>query len=172
LVVSDYSKGFMAPTFCQTIVKTAKKYSKKVVVDPKNDFISYKGATIMKPNVGALERFASVKIQSRDELEKAGNKLLNELSLEALLVTEAEKGMTLFQKNNNPYHMSSLAKKVVDVIGAGDSVIATLVASLAAEASYPDAAKLANLAGALKVGKKITSVVTKEEIEQNLNLLN
>ena len=171
LVISDYSKGFITPNLSQSTIKTAHKYSKKIVVDPKDNFLLYKRASLMKPNVFALKKFAAMGIRNNEDLKLAANKLLKKLSLEALLVTEAEKGMTLFQKNDKPFHVDSLAKNVVDVTGAGDSVLAALAACLAAGASYPAAAKLANLAGAIKVGKASTSVVSKKELEFNLNLL-
>ena len=96
----------------------------------------------------------------------AGNTILKDLALQALLITEGEDGMTLFDVGADPEHFDSLAQDVYDVTGAGDTVIATFAAAAAAGQTFVEAARLANIAAGLVVGKIGTTTITKAMIAE------
>lgn len=164
LVLSDYAKGTLQD--CQSLIALAKSAGVPVLVDPKgNQFELYKGATLLTPN---LLEFEAVVGQCRDEatLVAKGNMLMEKLNLEALLVTRGENGMTLLRLNQPELHLPARAREVFDVTGAGDTVIATLAASLATGLDLPHAVALANLAAGIVVGKQGTAVVSVPELRR------
>jgi D-beta-D-heptose 7-phosphate kinase / D-beta-D-heptose 1-phosphate adenosyltransferase len=164
LVLSDYAKGTLQD--CQSLIALAKSAEIPVLVDPKgNQFELYKGATLLTPN---LLEFEAVVGQCRDEatLVVKGNMLMEKLGLEALLVTRGENGMTLLRLNQPELHLPARAREVFDVTGAGDTVIATLAASLSTGLDLPHAVALANLAAGIVVGKQGTAVVSTPELRR------
>jgi D-beta-D-heptose 7-phosphate kinase / D-beta-D-heptose 1-phosphate adenosyltransferase len=164
LVLSDYAKGTLQD--CQSLIALAKSAGVPVLVDPKgNQFELYKGATLLTPN---LLEFEAVVGQCRDEatLVAKGNKLMEKLNLEALLVTRGENGMTLLRLNQPELHLPARAREVFDVTGAGDTVIATLAAGLSTGLDLPHAVALANLAAGIVVGKQGTAVVSAPELRR------
>lgn len=164
LILSDYAKGTLQD--CQSLIALAKSAGVQVLVDPKgNQFELYKGATLLTPN---LLEFEAVVGQCRDEatLVAKGNMLMEKLNLEALLVTRGENGMTLLRLNQPELHLPARAREVFDVTGAGDTVIATLAASLSTGLDLPHAVALANLAAGIVVGKQGTAVVSAPELRR------
>jgi D-beta-D-heptose 7-phosphate kinase/D-beta-D-heptose 1-phosphate adenosyltransferase len=97
-----------------------------------------------------------------------GINLLNDLELQALLITRGEQGMTLLSKNQEPLHLPTHAREVYDVTGAGDTVISVLAASLAAKKSLPEATQLANIGAGIVVGKIGTATVNTDELQMAL----
>ena len=161
-VLSDYGKGALREV--AALIQAARSQNKPVLVDPKGtDFDKYRGATLLTPNRAEFEAIAG---PCRDEaqLVERGQALLEALSLGALLITRGEQGMTLLQKGLPALHLSAHAKEVYDVTGAGDTVIATLAASLAAGLAIADATRLANIAAGVVVGKLGTATLTPNEI--------
>lgn len=166
VILSDYGKGTLADV--AELVAAARAAKKPVLVDPKgDDYRPYRGATLLTPN---LSEFEAVVGQCRDEAEivAKGEKLRAELDLAALLVTRSEHGMTLIQPGAAPLHLPTEAREVFDVTGAGDTVIATLGACLAAGHDFAHAARLANIAAGIKVGKVGTATVTVPELQRAL----
>ncbi len=162
LLLSDYNKGTLSEV--QTLIALANEYNVPVVVDPKgNDFKRYRGATLLTPNMGEFEAVVG-ECPCEATLVKKGQALLDELALEALLVTRSEHGMTLIRKKQPELHLPTQAKEVFDVTGAGDTVIATLALAIAAQASYGQASALANIAAGIVVGKIGTSTVSEAEL--------
>lgn len=168
VVLSDYNKGALhdAPA----MIAAAKKAQKMVLVDPKGtDFARYRGATLLTPN---LHEFEAVVGECRDEqtLVQKGLALIEQLDLQALLVTRGEHGMTLLQRNaeQHPLHLPAQAREVFDVTGAGDTVIATLAIALAANIALPQAVALANIAAGIVVGKLGTATISGPELRQAL----
>ncbi|MCL2830574.1 MAG: D-glycero-beta-D-manno-heptose-7-phosphate kinase [Betaproteobacteria bacterium] len=162
LILSDYGKGGL--THITAMLERARKAGKRVLVDPKgSDYTRYRGATAITPNRSEL---AHVVGQWRDEADLAqrAQKLRAELELEAILLTRSEEGMSLFSAAG-VVHQPAQAREVFDVSGAGDTVIATLAAMLAARQDWPEAVRLANRAGGIVVGKLGTTIVTREELE-------
>tara|TARA_R110002095_G_scaffold209923_1_gene196781 strand:+ start:640 stop:2109 length:1470 start_codon:yes stop_codon:yes gene_type:complete len=169
VILSDYGKGTLASV--QPLILAAKAAGKKVLVDPKgDDFTKYRGATLITPNWNEFQAVVG-ECKTDEDLVSRGLALIKELQLEALLVTRGEKGMTLLQSNQEPVHLPTQAREVFDVTGAGDTVISTLAASLAAGASLTEATVLANQAAGLVVAKLGTATVNQQELKATLHTL-
>jgi D-beta-D-heptose 7-phosphate kinase / D-beta-D-heptose 1-phosphate adenosyltransferase len=164
VILSDYDKGCLSSV--QDLIKLAREHNVPTIVDPKgSDFSKYRGATLLTPNMGEFEGVAG---HCEDELQlvQRAQAMIDNLSLENLLVTRSEKGMTLIQKAQTELHLPAKAREVFDVTGAGDTVVATLSAALAAGVNMADACALANAAASVVVGKLGTSSVTATELAQ------
>lgn len=165
VIISDYAKGLMSRHFLKGLIKMARDREKLVVVDPKGkDFAKYDGANVITPNRREAAEASELDPMSLDAVGRSGNSIMDSLQLEALLITEGENGMTLFQTSEQPLHLDSLAKDVFDVTGAGDTVIATFTAAAAAGNNFIDSAKLANAAAGLVVGKVGTTRITSDTL--------
>lgn len=164
VILSDYSKGTLQDV--QAFIALARESSMPVLVDPKGtDFSRYRGATLLTPNLHEFEAVVGA-CGSEEELVSRGNRLMEDLNLQALLITRGEHGMTLLRPGHPELHLPARAREVFDVTGAGDTVIAVLAASLAAGESYPQAVGLANLAAGIVVGKLGTAVVSGPELRR------
>ncbi len=161
VLFSDYGKGGLAHiTF---MIDQAKAAGKVVLVDPKgSDYTRYKNATLITPNRAELEQVIGVWANEADLTARA-QALRQSLKLQALLLTRSEAGMTLFDEQGE-LHVPAVAREVFDVTGAGDTVIATLAALLAAGVKLRDAVPVANLAGGIVVGKFGTATVGYDEL--------
>jgi rfaE bifunctional protein kinase chain/domain len=167
IVFSDYGKGLLSRKLIQTVVKKAKKSKKLIMVDPKlGNFFFYKGATVITPNTNEASEASRIPVTDQFSVEKMGRTLLRRLKCDALVITQGEKGMTIFESFRKPYRVPTVAKEVYDVTGAGDTVIGTMALALGtgAAVSYKDAASLANYAAGIVVGKVGTAIVSKEEL--------
>jgi len=163
VILSDYGKGTLEDV--NRLIHMAREKGKPVLVDPKGtDFNRYRNASIITPN---LSEFEAVCGACKDEatLVEKGMAALAEYDLTALLITRGEHGMTLLHQDAEPFHLPTHAREVFDVTGAGDTVIATLAAGLAAGLGYPDATRLANHAAGVVVGKLGTATVTVRELQ-------
>ena len=161
VVLSDYGKGGLA--HIATMIGRARAAGKPVLVDPKGeDWDKYRGATLVTPNRGELRQVAG---RWRDEadLERRAQALRRDLELGALLVTRSEEGMSLYS-DGGTLTIPAQAREVFDVSGAGDTVIATLGALLAAGAALSDAVAIANRAAGIVVGKLGTATVSPDEL--------
>ena len=163
MVLSDYAKGVLSSV--EAIIKMAQQANVPVLIDPKGtDFTRYRGATLLTPNMSEFEAVVGP-CHSEEDIELKGHQLIRDYDIKALLVTRSEKGMTLLQIGQPTYHLPTQAKEVFDVTGAGDTVIATLAASLAAGYTLEDSCFLANASAGVVVGKLGTSTVTQVELE-------
>lgn len=161
VILSDYGKGGLA--HIATMIGLARAAGKQVLVDPKgDDYSRYRGAHVVTPNLGELREVVG---SWRDEADLAARvwKLREELSLDALLLTRSEQGMTLFDERG-AMHVPAQAREVYDVSGAGDTVIAALAVMLVAGATLTEAVRLANRAAGIVVGKLGTAVATCAEL--------
>ena len=167
VVLSDYGKG--ALTDVRMMIDLCRSAGVPVLVDPKGrDFEKYRGATLLTPNQGEFETVAG-HCASDAELVERGWQMVEDLELTALLVTPSEKGMMLLEAGNEPLFMSTQAREVYDVTGAGDTVIATLAGALASGQSLATASALANIAAGLVVRKIGVATVTPGEIQVALH---
>ena len=165
VIVSDYAKGVLSNESLEHIFALAAEGKKRVVVDPKGkDFLKYKGATILTPNRMEAAEACKLEPESNDLVDRAGRLLLNDLDLEAILITQSEHGMTLFERGRAIHHYEAVSKEVYDVTGAGDTVAATLGVSLAAGASLHEAARFANIAAGVVVQQVGTAAITKHSL--------
>jgi len=167
VVLSDYGKGTLSQV--QPFIRLAKQLKKPVLVDPKgSDFSIYQQATLITPNLSEFEAVVG-RCTDQQQIVERGVNLLNQLELEALLVTRGEHGMTLLTKDQEPLHLPTHAREVFDVTGAGDTVISVLAASLAAKKSLAEATQLANIGAGIVVGKMGTATVNTEELSNALH---
>jgi len=161
VLLSDYGKGGLA--HIETMIADARAAGRRVLVDPKGeDWQKYRGATLITPNRGELRQVIG---RWRDEADLAAraHQLRASLGIDALLVTRSEEGMSLFT-DGGTLSIPAQAREVYDVSGAGDTVIATLGALIAAGASLEDAMRVANEAAGVVVGKLGTAVVHPAEL--------
>lgn len=162
VLFSDYGKGGLA--HLPRMIEMARASGKPVLVDPKgSDYARYAHASVLTPNRAEL---AQVVGTWRDEadLQRRVAILIRDLSLQALLLTRSEEGMTLFNGDGSRLDVPAQAREVFDVTGAGDTVIATLAAMLGCGMSMSDAVPVANRAGSIVVGKFGTASVSYEEL--------
>lgn len=168
-IISDYAKGVVTPRIAQAVITCAGAYHKPCIVDPKgSDYSKYRGATVVTPNtheaVAALQRTHP----TEQDAHTLGNALVEMLNGTSILLTRGAEGMSLFRPEVAPVDLSAAARHVYDVTGAGDTVVAVLALALGAGADLPDAARLANLAAGLVVGKFGTATLTNQELVQAL----
>lgn len=162
VILSDYGKGGLG--HIEKMIQIAREAKKTVLVDPKGeDYSRYRGATLITPNRSEFRQVAG-SWKSEQELEKKAQDLRKKLELDALLVTRSEEGMSLYREEG-VLHEGVKAKEVYDVSGAGDTVIATFGAMLAAGSSFEDSMRMANKAAGIVVGKLGTAVATPQELE-------
>ncbi len=167
LIIEDYGKGLIGPYLLKRIISLAKKHKKIITVDPKIEhFGYYKGVTALTPNEKEASAGAGIAIKADEDIDRIGWKLHKTLRCEGVLVTLGEKGMKLFSggQNHTPVHIPTVAQEVFDVSGAGDTVISVFTLALSRGVRMVDAAKIANVAAGVVVGKVGVAVVTKEEI--------
>ncbi|MFY1017418.1 bifunctional D-glycero-beta-D-manno-heptose-7-phosphate kinase/D-glycero-beta-D-manno-heptose 1-phosphate adenylyltransferase HldE [Ectopseudomonas khazarica] len=164
LVLSDYGKGALQNH--QALIQLARARGIAVLADPKGkDFSIYRGASLITPNLHEFETIVGGCVDEA-ELVSKGARLMRELELGALLVTRGEHGMTLLRPKHAPLHLPARAREVFDVTGAGDTVISTLAASIAAGEELPNAVALANLAAGIVVGKLGTAAISAPELRR------
>ncbi len=160
---SDYGKGVINQTF---LSKSLPLLTGRIVtVDPKVEHFSlYKGVTSITPNrheaaFGLKEMVPT----SQKGVEELGRKIMKALRPKSLIITQGEEGMTIFEPVRS-YHISTAAKEVFDVTGAGDTVIASLTLSLSSGSSFIEAGTISTLSAGVVVGKRGVATVTPEEI--------
>jgi D-beta-D-heptose 7-phosphate kinase/D-beta-D-heptose 1-phosphate adenosyltransferase len=165
LIVSDYQKGVVTAGMMRSVLTLARRHRIPVLVDPKlRHFAIYRKVTLVTPNQREAEQATGIPIRSPAELLRAGRRILELLGCRAAIVTRGEHGMSLFERGQRPLHVPTAAREVFDVTGAGDTVIATLGLALAARISLAEAARLANVAAGVVVGKLGTATATPQEL--------
>jgi len=170
LILSDYAKGVFSrmpdgSCLAQEAIALAAAKGIPVCVDPKgDDWLRYAGAACVTPNAREFEAAAG-SFSGRVAMAAKAVELCDRYQFERLLVTRGGKGMALFERDSPPLHIKAKAKEVIDVSGAGDTVIAVLAACLAVGLSWAEAAHSANMAAGVVVSKAGTSPITKGEFE-------
>ena len=169
VVLSDYAKGTLTDAVLRTTIAAANERSIPVLVDPKGkDFSKYRGASIITPNKREALEACRLDDHHPDIVRSAGDQLIKDLDLEAIVITEGEKGMTLFERNKPPTSLKASAHEIFDVTGAGDTVIACLAVALAAGLSRYEAVRLANLSAGLVVEQVGTTAISINMLIQKL----
>jgi D-beta-D-heptose 7-phosphate kinase/D-beta-D-heptose 1-phosphate adenosyltransferase len=163
-VVSDYDKGVVTPRILGEILPGA--YARvPVLIDPKiRNFFSYTPATLITPNHHEALRLTNLEEDTDDGLHQAARLIREKLHCDAVLITRGAGGIMLLEGDNDPVFVETAAREVYDVTGAGDTVIATLAAALAAGATMLEAASLANHAAGIVVGKVGTATASAAEL--------
>ena len=166
LICSDYNKGVCTPDLLVPLFAKAKAANLPIFVDPKSrDFARYRGATVLTPNLAEVRHATGDPVEDEASLTVAAESLLRQSKAQALLVTRGEAGMSLFHPPQAPQHLLAHTRDVYDVTGAGDTVIAAFAAAAIGGLPYAEAARLANVAAGIVVGKAGTAVVYREELE-------
>ncbi|HXQ39890.1 MAG TPA: D-glycero-beta-D-manno-heptose-7-phosphate kinase [Candidatus Udaeobacter sp.] len=160
VLFSDYAKGVLSDDVLARAIAAVHGAGKRLIADPKSrDFTRYAGADLLTPNRQELSAATGVAGDDDEAVVAAARKAMGGARLGALLTTRGERGMTLVAGDGPALHIASEGREVFDVSGAGDTVIATLAAALAVGAELPQAARLANAAAGIAVGKLGTAVV-------------
>ncbi len=163
VLLSDYGKGVLGDALTGSIIKMARKEGVGVLVDPKGrDYSKYRGATLVTPNRKEASEATGIDICDEESLKRAGFKLKNDLNLDMAMITLSEEGMAIFDDKMRT--IPTVAKEVYDVTGAGDTVLSTLGFVLAAGGKIDEAARIANAAAAVVVGKLGSATATWDEI--------
>lgn len=165
IIIEDYNKGTITPDIIEALISVARKYDKVITVDPKfNNFLEFKNVTVFKPNRREVEEVLGGKLTTHDDVVKTGRKLLELLHAGNVLLTRGEEGMSLFEEAGDMLHLESSAEAVLDVSGAGDTVISTLTLALAAGATPKEAAVMANCAAGVVVGSVGIVPIKRDEL--------
>jgi D-glycero-beta-D-manno-heptose-7-phosphate kinase len=165
-LISDYGYGAATPRLLNFIKANHRLQNKPVTLDSRYRMLEFEGVTAATPNEPEVEEALGIKIgHDDDKLLAAGGRLLKQMELESLVITRGRDGMVAFEKDGQPLVVPIFGSdQVVDVTGAGDTVIATFTAALAAGADTADAARLANFAGGIVVMKRGTATVSGKEL--------
>ncbi len=163
VILSDYDKGTLA-IICPVVIRRCLELSIPVIIDPKgNHRERYQNATLLTPNMAEFQQMVGP-CGSEEDIEVCGRRLIDDMNLDALLITRSEKGMTLIDVDR-VVNIPSRGREVFDVTGAGDTVIAVFTAACAAGESFHAAALLANRAAGIVVGKLGAATVSPEDLE-------
>jgi D-beta-D-heptose 7-phosphate kinase/D-beta-D-heptose 1-phosphate adenosyltransferase len=170
LILSDYGKGALPPPVIAELIRLARAEGIPVLVDPKGrDYSIYRGASIVTPNRAELALATGGSPTSSDaDIVAAASRLIETSGIGAIVATRSQDGMSIVDGNHQPVHLRTEALEVFDVSGAGDTVIATVAAALAAGASLVQAAAIANAAGGIVVGKIGTAAIRRSELRDAL----
>ena len=156
VVLSDYAKGFLTDEIVAALIDAAAKHGVPVLVDPKRrDLSTYRGATVITPNLRELEHTTSLDLAEAEPevIAEAARKLITNNQFEAIIVTMGARGMLVVPREGPHALISSRKRAVFDVTGAGDTAIAVLALSLALETDLIEAASIANIAAGIAVGE-------------------
>lgn len=165
VAISDYGKGLCTPSFLKTLITAARAASIPVLVDPKGrDASRYAGASLLKPNVREATEAAGLGHEAT--LDEVATELLT--TVDSLLITRSEKGMTLFRPDHPSCDFPVEVREVRDVTGAGDTVLAVLAAGMANGLSIEESAQLANRAAALAVARFGCARISIDDLTTNL----
>jgi D-beta-D-heptose 7-phosphate kinase / D-beta-D-heptose 1-phosphate adenosyltransferase len=166
MVLSDYAKGLLTDEVIGACMHIARRHHLPVVVDPKSaNLRRYAGATVITPNSKEVLDATGIDPMGEDAVaEAAGTSILESADVQAVLLTRAQRGMTLVGVGRPAVHIEASAREVFDVVGAGDTVTATLSLALGAKMDLAEAARLANCAAGVVVGKRGTATVTQTEL--------
>lgn len=169
LVLSDYGKGVLTPRGIAAMIAAARRAGKPVIVDPKGvDFARYRGASLLTPNRRELSEATQLAADGDGGVEKAARHVIESCGVGGVVCTRGAEGMSLVAAKGEVHHLPAAAREVFDVSGAGDTVVATLSAGIAAGIPWPDAARLANVAAGIVVGKVGTAVAYATDIARAL----
>ncbi len=169
VVISDYGKGLITPALLAALAAMRRRRPFPLLIDPKKaNYPFYAGASLLTPNRDEASQASGIEIRDTASLGRAGAELLARWQAEAVLITRGEHGMSLFARGAAPRHFPTVARRVFDVTGAGDTVVAACALALGAGASLEAAAVLANHAAGLVVGEVGTATVNAAQLRTDL----
>lgn len=169
VIISDYAKGVVTRQLVKAVVDLVRKHNKICCVDPKvTHFNHYKGVNVITPNHHEAAQATQMSVHDMDSVKIAGERIKELTECDAVVITFGERGMCVFDKDGDFTHIDTVAKKVYDVTGAGDTVISTLTLALSVGATLMEAALLANHAAGLVVEQFGTSTITQGELLERI----
>jgi rfaE bifunctional protein kinase chain/domain len=151
IILQDYNKGVLTPEVIESVIATANKKGIPTIVDPKKqNFNSYKNCTIFKPNLIEIKNGLNIDFNADkvNEIEKATNKLREKLNANGILLTLSERGICINSKDNFT-HTPAFKRNIIDVSGAGDTVVSVASLCLASKMDYSQLSILSTLAGGI-----------------------
>ncbi len=167
VILSDYAKGVLTNELLAQLISSCLDRNKPVLIDPKGRcYKKYAGATVLTPNRKEAFEASGLISSVTETIDEVGAKLLQNIDVTAVLITQGDEGMSLFQRGMNKLHIPTAARDVYDVTGAGDTVIATLAAAIGAGSDLGPAAELANLAAGIVVEQVGTTKITAGELSE------
>lgn len=171
VIISDYGKGVICKPLLDKVITICRENEVFVAVDPKEThFHNYKHVSLITPNHHEAGFAYGLRIRSVENLIEVGNGLLKQLRASSILITRGADGMSLFREGSPPTHIPTFARKVFDVTGAGDTVIATFVSSICGGADLVEAAVVANCGAGITVREIGTTTVTVSQLREELAL--
>lgn len=154
VILSDYAKGFLTKNVCRIIIDESKKRGIPIIVDPKGkDCSKYQGATIITPNTSEFVIFTGKDASKEDQIVDMGTELCEKYNFEHLLLTRSEKGISILDQTGKKLDFPTDAKEVIDVTGAGDTVVSVVALSCACGLAVEEGAVLANKAASIVISK-------------------
>ena len=170
LLISDYNYFTVKEDIFNSILPTYKKTNIPVTLDSRFRLLNFKGVTVSTPNEPEVEEALHIEINDDEQLlKKAGRSLLGKTGATALLITRGSKGMILFERKKDPFSIPVHGTTdIVDVTGAGDTVISVFTLALSCGATFREAALLANYAGSFVVMKKGTATLSLQELKKEI----
>jgi D-beta-D-heptose 7-phosphate kinase/D-beta-D-heptose 1-phosphate adenosyltransferase len=167
IIVADYGKGVISAELMIGLRNLARDSGVILAIDPATGhFEYYQGVDMITPNHYEAGAFCRMEIEDEKTLIQVGKRIMKELNCRSLLITQGKDGMTLFENSGEISHIPTIAKKVFDVTGAGDTVISTFSLGLASGLDLKSAAIISNFAAGLVVGEVGTSTVKAEELKK------
>jgi D-beta-D-heptose 7-phosphate kinase/D-beta-D-heptose 1-phosphate adenosyltransferase len=165
VIISDYGKGVITRRLLDEFIPQARSLGRVVTVDPKEThFMNYRGVSLITPNQFEAGAAVGRRIADEADLMEVGWNILDKLKADALLITRGEDGMSLFRKDRSYRHFPTVARRVYDVTGAGDTVITSFTLALAAGAGMDEAAHISNHAAGVVIREVGTASVTPEQL--------
>jgi D-beta-D-heptose 7-phosphate kinase/D-beta-D-heptose 1-phosphate adenosyltransferase len=169
IILSDYDKGLLTARVIAHAIGAARARRKIVCLDPKiKNFALYRNVDVITPNQTEAERASGIEITDPSTLARAAHSIREMLDCKNVLITRGEHGMSLLESSGAMTHIPTVAREVYDVTGAGDTVIATLALALVSGAALPEAARIANHAAGIVVGKVGTATISCIELQTAL----
>ena len=170
VVISDYAKGAVNENIAQLIITNANKLNIPVIIDPKGkDYSKYKGATLCTPNLKELSDVSNKKIKTEDEILEESYKLCHKFNIKNIALTRSEDGISLITNKKNKTDYKAVAKEVIDVSGAGDTVVSTMAILMSMNINIEDICKISNIAAGIVVSKFGTATVSFNELISSIS---
>ena len=171
IILQDYNKGVLSKTLIQSVLKMAHDKDIPVAVDPKKkNFMAYQGVTLFKPNAKELREGMGMKAETLDELKEAAMKLQEQLHCQNLMVTLSQQGAMILSQNDF-YHVAACPRHIVDVSGAGDTVLSVAALCTALKMDPKTTVTLSNIAGGLVCEQVGVVPIDKERFAEEVQRL-
>lgn len=169
VILSDYGKGSVTNRISKEIIRMCKSRTIPIIVDPKGtDYGKYSGSTICKPNEKELALVTGSALRDDSDVEKAGMILKEQSEIDNLVISRSEKGIMLLDAEGTCMNFPTRIQEVIDVTGAGDTVVAMLAVAAAIDIPLKDSCKLANVAAAIVCSKFGAASVSLDELIRNV----